>query len=62
MSLLFILGVVLLTGFLLWLINVKIPMEGIIGTIFNVIVIVALVLFLLRAFHLIEYLRPIYHG
>lgn len=40
----------IVAGFLLWLVNRFIPMEGTIKTIFNLVVIILVVIWLLRVF------------
>jgi len=40
----------IVVGVLLWLVNNKLPMDGTIKTIINVVVIIAVVLWLLRSF------------
>lgn len=54
MSLLYIVIVLIVIGFLLWLINTYIPMAGSIKTILNAVVIIAVILWLLSAFGIIN--------
>lgn len=54
MSLITIVIVLIVVGFLLWLINTYIPMAGSIKTILNVVVIIAVILWLLSAFGIIS--------
>jgi len=42
--------VLIVVGVLLWLVNNKLPMDGTIRTIINVVVVIAVVIWLLRAF------------
>jgi len=53
MSLITIVVVLIIVGFVLWLINTYIPMAGSIKTILNAVVIIAVILWLLSAFGLI---------
>lgn len=41
-------------GIILWLVNNKLPMDGTIKTIINLVVIIAVILWLLRSFGLIN--------
>ncbi len=54
MSLISIVIVLVVVGFLLWLINTYVPMAGPIKTILNVVVIIAVILWLLSAFGIIH--------
>ena len=54
MSLISVVIVLVVVGFLLWLINTYIPMAGSIKTILNVVVIIAVILWLLSAFGIIQ--------
>lgn len=60
MSLLSILVAIIVVGVLLWLINNLIPMDRQIRKIFNLVVVVALVIWLLKAFGLFTYLTSIH--
>ncbi len=57
MSLLTILIVLVVAGILLWLINNYIPMDHKIKNIFNVVVVVAVVVWLLKAFGVFAMLK-----
>ena len=57
MSILTILLVIIVVGVLLWLVNRFIPMHGTIKSIFNAVVIILLVLWLLSAFGVIDVLQ-----
>ncbi len=54
MSLITIVIVLIVVGFLLWLVNTYIPMAGSIKTILNAVVIICVILWLLSAFGLIS--------
>jgi hypothetical protein len=54
MSLLYIVIVLVVVGFLLWLINTYIPMASSIKTILNAVVVIAVILWLLSAFGIIN--------
>ena len=54
MSLITIVLVLIVVGFLLWLINTYIPMAGPIKTILNVVVIIAVIVWLLNVFGIIH--------
>lgn len=54
MSLLYIVIVLVVVGFLLWLINTYVPMAGSIKTILNAVVVIAVILWLLSAFGIIN--------
>ena len=60
MSLLTILLVIIVAGVILWLINNYIPMDGKIKNIFNVVVVVVLIVWLLKIFGLFSYLKDIH--
>lgn len=53
MSLIYIILVLVVVGFLLWLINTYVPMAGAIKTILNAVVIIAVILWLLSVFGLL---------
>jgi len=57
MSLLTILIVLVVAGILLWLINNYIPMDHKIKNIFNVVVVIAVVVWLLKAFGVFAMLK-----
>ena len=50
MSIIHLLVVLIVVGFLLWLVNNYIPMAGSIKRILNIVVVIAVVLWLLNAF------------
>ncbi|MCK9639098.1 MAG: hypothetical protein M0R39_04240 [Prolixibacteraceae bacterium] len=60
MSLLSILIAIIVVGVLLWIINNFLPMDRQIKRIFNIVVVVALIIWLLKAFGLFAYLTNIY--
>ena len=60
MPLLTILIVLVVTGVVLWLINTYIPMDHKIKTIFNVVVVVVLIVWLLKVFGVFSYLMGVH--
>lgn len=60
MSLLTIIFAIVLVGLLLWVVNSLIPMEPTVKRILNVVVIIALVLWLLKAFGLFASIAAIH--
>jgi len=62
MSLIQLIVVLVLVGFLLWAANRYIPMEARIKTILNVVVVIAVILWLLGAFGIINALSGIRIG
>jgi hypothetical protein len=60
MPLLTVLLVLIVAGVLLWLVNRYVPMERTIKTIFNVVVIIIVIIWLLKAFGLFHYLKDIH--
>lgn len=60
MSLLSILIAIIVVGVLLWIINTFLPMDRQIRKIFNLVVVIALVIWLLKAFGLFAYLTSIH--
>ena len=60
MPLLSILIAIIVVGVLLWIINTFLPMDRQIRKIFNLVVIIALIIWLLKAFGLFAYLTSIY--
>lgn len=54
MSLISIVVVLIIVGFLLWLVNNYIPMAGSIKTILNAVVVIVVILWLLNAFGIIH--------
>ena len=57
MPLFTILIVLIATGVLLWLVNTFIPMDGKIKNILNIVVVIVVVVWLLKAFGLFMYLK-----
>ncbi len=57
MSLVTIIITLIVVGILLWLINSYIPMDGKIKRILNIVVVIVLVIWLLKAFGLIDSLK-----
>jgi len=62
MSLISLVVVLIVVGILLWLVNSQIPMEATIKKILNIVVIIAVVLWLLSAFGLLSGLHDIRIG
>lgn len=62
MPLISVLVVLLVVGVLLWLVNTYIPMDGKIKSIFNAVVVIAVVLWLLQVFGLLSVLDGIRVG
>ncbi len=60
MSLFTVLLVVILAGFVLWLVNNMIPMDRKIKKILNIVVVVAFILWLMKVFGLFSYLMSIH--
>jgi Na+-translocating ferredoxin:NAD+ oxidoreductase RnfA subunit len=60
MSLLTIVIVLIVTGVLLWLVNNYIPMDGKIRRILNIVVVIAVIIWLLKVFGLFSYLKDIH--
>jgi hypothetical protein len=60
MPLLSILIAIIIVGVLLWIINTFIPMDRQIRKILNLVVVIALIIWLLKAFGLFTYLTNIY--
>ena len=60
MSLLTILLVLIVAGVLLWLVNNYIPMDGKIKQIFNVVVVIVVIVWLLKVFGVFAYLTNIH--
>ena len=54
--------VLIVVGVLLWLVNTYIPMAGMIKTILNAVVVIAVVIWLLQAFGLLETVKGIQIG
>jgi hypothetical protein len=59
MPLLTILIVIIVAGVLLWLVNTYIPMDGKIKSIFNVVVVIIVIVWLLKIFGVFTYLTNI---
>jgi hypothetical protein len=60
MPLLTILLIIILAGFLLWLVNTMIPMDRTIKKILNIVVVVIVIIWLLKVFGLFSYLMAIH--
>jgi hypothetical protein len=60
MPLLTILIVIIVAGVLLWLVNTYIPMDGKIKTIFNVVVVIIVIVWLLKVFGIFNLLKDIH--
>ena len=60
MSILTILLVIVVVGVLLYLVNNYIPMDGKIKNIFNIVVVIAVIVWLLKVFGIFSYLRDIH--
>lgn len=60
MDLLTICVVLIVVGVLLWLVNTYIPMDGKIKKILNIVVVIALILWLLSAFGAFHYLGSVH--
>lgn len=59
MSVLTILIVLIISGVVLWLVNTYMPMDAKIKRIFNIVVVVLVIGFLLKTFGIIDYLMGI---
>ncbi len=59
MPLLTILLVIIAAGVLLWVVNTYIPMDGTIKRIFNIVVVILVIIWLLKVFGLFSYLTNI---
>lgn len=62
MPLLYIVGLLLVVGVLLWLINTYVPMDGKIKGILNAVVVIVVVIYLLQVFGLMSTLQDIKVG
>jgi hypothetical protein len=60
MSLLTILIVLIVAGLILWLVNNYIPMDGKIKSILNVVVVIAVIVWLLKVFGIFSYIKDIH--
>ena len=59
MPLITVLIILVVAGLLLWLVNTYIPMDRKIKTIFNIVVVIVVIVWLLKIFGLFEYLTNI---
>lgn len=59
MPLLQIILVIIVVGILLWLVNRYIPMDGKIKSILNIVVVICLIIYLLKAFGLLDSLSNV---
>ena len=62
MPLIYVVGVLIVVGVLLWLVNTYIPMDGKIKSILNAVVVIAVVIYLLQIFGLLGTLQNIKVG
>jgi hypothetical protein len=62
MPLIYVVGVLIVVGVLLWLVNTYIPMDGKIKSILNAVVVIAVVVYLLQVFGLLGTLESIKVG
>jgi hypothetical protein len=60
MPVLTVLIILIVAGVLLWLVNSYIPMDRKIKTIFNIVVVIAVVVWLLKVFGLFHYLTDMH--
>jgi hypothetical protein len=60
MSLLVVLLILIIVGFLLWLVNTYVPMDGTIKKIFNIVVVIVVIIWLLKVFGLFDDLMGIH--
>jgi len=60
MSLFTILLIIIIAGVLLWLVNAYIPMDSKIKRIFNIVVVVVLIIWILKVFGIFSYLTNIH--
>jgi fatty acid desaturase len=60
MPVLTVLLILIAAGVLLWLVNSYVPMDGKIKSIFNVVVVIIVVVWLLKVFGLFHYLSDIH--
>jgi hypothetical protein len=60
MPLLTIFLVLIAAGVLLWLVNTFIPMDGKIKSIFNFVIVIIVIVWLLKAFGLFHYLKDMH--
>jgi hypothetical protein len=62
MTLLHLLVILIVVGILLWVVNQYIPMDAKIKTILNIVVVLAVVLFLLQAFGVLDFASQVQVG
>jgi len=62
MPLINVIGILIVVGIALWLINTYLPMDGKIKTLLNGVIVIAVVLWLFRVFGVIEQLGSIRVG
>ena len=62
MPLIYLVGILIVVGVLLWLVNTYIPMDSKIKSILNAVVVIAVVIYLLQVFGLIGPLENIKVG
>ena len=60
MPLLTIFVVLIVAGLLLWLVNSYVPMDGKIKNIFNIVVVLVVIVWLLKVFGVLHYLSQIH--
>ena len=60
MSLITVLLVLIIVGFLLWLVNTYVPMDATIKKIFNIVVVIVVVIWLLKVFGLLDNLMNVH--
>jgi hypothetical protein len=60
MSLLTIVLVLIVAGVVLWLVNNYIPMDGKIRRILNIVVVIAVIIWLIKVFGLLNYIKDIH--
>ena len=60
MPLLTVLLVLIIAGVVLWIVNTYIPMDGKIKKILNIVVVIIVIIWLLRIFGLLDYLKGIH--
>jgi hypothetical protein len=60
MSLLTIVLVLIVAGVVLWLVNNYIPMDGKIRRILNVVVVIVVIIWLIKVFGLLNYIKDIH--
>lgn len=60
MSLVTVLLVLIIVGVLLWLVNTYVPMDGTIKKIFNIVVVIVVIVWLLKVFGLFNSLMDVH--